>query len=616
MWYHYARLTGRAGEGSGGRAAGASSIKEDDIMRVSKLFGETLREAPADVELKSHEALLRGGYARMLAAGIFSYLPLAHRSLKKIENILREEMNRIGGQELTMPVVHPADIWKRTGRWDAIDEVLLRFRDRWDRDMALALTHEEVVASLAATEIKSYRQLPCLVYQLQTKFRDEVRPRGGLIRTREFVMKDSYSLDRDEAGMLKQYEAHYKAYLRMFARAGLPVTVVKSDVGLMGGSVAHEYMYVTPIGEDTLAICDACGYVANAEVAKFRVEPIDGGELKPLEKVSTPGVTSIESVAGFLGVEKTKIAKAVFFMAGFGPDAPEKLVFAIVRGDMEVNFTGLKNLTKAATLRPAREEEISAAGAVAGFASPVGIKKGAAMIIVDELVARSANLVCGANEADHHLLNSNCGRDYEPDVTAQIAIVYEGAGCPECGAALRVANGVEVGNIFQLGTKYSNALGAQFVDEDGEMKPVIMGSYGIGVGRLLACLAEKYNDEFGLALPVSVAPFEALITAVSKNADTKALAEKYYGILTDAGIETLFDDRDASPGVKFADCDLRGIPMRIIISDRSLKAGGAEFKLRTEKESRIVPLENLADEVSGTLRSMKQALLDAADAVG
>ncbi|MDL1886142.1 proline--tRNA ligase, partial [Anaerolineae bacterium CFX8] len=400
---------------------------------MSQLFSQTLREAPGDAEIASHQLLLRAGFIRPLAAGIFSYLPLARRALTKIENIVREEMDAIGGQEITMPVVHPADIWKETGRWQAIGPEMGRFQDRAGRDMVLAMTHEEVVGDLVRKEIRSYRQLPALLYHIQTKWRDEPRSRAGLIRVREFTMKDSYSLDADWDGLDKQYRAHYTAYFRIYNRCGLDVIAVKSDTGMMGGRLAHEFMYLTPIGEDTLLVCDGCGYAANREVARFKKPELPHEVPLPLEKVPTPGTTTIESLAKFLELPAAKTAKAVFMMAAVsesGQDT-EKFVLAIVRGDMEANETKLANAVKAKAMRPATEDEIRAAGAVPGYGSPVGVKN--ALVVVDDLIPMSPNLVGGANEEGYHFLNVTYGRDYSADVVADIAAAREGDACPECG---------------------------------------------------------------------------------------------------------------------------------------------------------------------------------------
>ncbi len=582
-------------------------------VRVSHLFGATLRDAPADADIESHALLLRAGYVRQLAAGIFSYLPLAWRSLRKIDQILREEMDRIGGQELNMPVVHPAELWQATGRWYEIDETMARFQDRRGRDMLLAMTHEEVVARLAATEIRSYRQLPALVYHIQTKFRDELRSRGGLIRVREFQMKDSYSLDRDSDGLTLQYDAHYEAYRRIGARVGLSLLPVLSDVGMMGGAVAHEFMYVTSIGEDSLAVCPGCGYAANRDVARFDLRPQREEEPLPLDKVHTPGAKTIAEVCDMLGVDPNHTGKMVFYVGTFpgdpaAPDAPRptRLVACVVRGDMEVNPIQVQNLIGAIELRPAHEEEILEAGMVPGAASPIGVDADAGLVLVDEWVAATPNLVLGANESDYHLRNVCCGRDYEPEAVGPIAAAFEGAPCTECGTGLEMVRGVEVGNIFQLGTKYSEGLEAFFTDEDGSEKPIHMGSYGIGLGRLLACVAEEYRDERGLRLPISVAPYQVNLVSLARSTDGLEAAERVFTELVGAGFEVLYDDRDdASAGVKLNDADLRGIPLRVVIGERSLERGGAELKRRSDDEARIVALERLIPEIRAEIEALE-----------
>ncbi len=439
-------------------------------MRMSKLFSQTMRENPSEAEIPSHQLLLRAGFIRQLAAGIFSYLPLGRRSLTKIENIIRQEMDAIDGQEVTMPVVHPAEIWQETGRWYEIDAEMGRFKDRTGRDMVLAMTHEEVVADLVRKEVHSYRQLPMMIYHIQTKWRDDPRPRAGLIRVREFTMKDSYTLDADMEGLDAQYRAHYQAYFNIFHRCGLPVIAVASDVGMMGGSMAHEYMYLTPVGEDTIMICDSCGYASNRQIAVFRKPPTKQEDLLPVEKVATPDAKTIEDLADFLEIPQSKTAKAVFFTAKLtdGDESREQFVFAVVRGDMELNETKLMNAIKAVELRPATEAEIVAAGAVPGYASPVGLKQ--ALVVVDDIIPDSPNLVAGANEDGYHLRNVNYKRDYEADIVMDIAAAREGDACPKCDGTLTAARGVEVGNIFKLGTRYTEALGAYYLDAEGEFE--------------------------------------------------------------------------------------------------------------------------------------------------
>lgn len=569
---------------------------------MSQLFSQTLREPPADAEVASHQLLARAGYVRQLGAGIFSLLPLGLRAVDRIERILREEMDAIGGQELSLPVVHPADIWRSSGRYQSVGPEMTRFRDREGRDLVLAMTHEEVVADLAQHLVRSWRDLPRLVYQVQTKWRDDPRPRAGLIRVREFTMKDSYSLDADWEGLEAQYRAHQTAYSRIFRRCGLPVMSVRSDVGMMGGRTAHEYIYVTPIGEDTLLVCPepGCGYTANRQVARFRAPVVDGGPPRPARKVATPGASTIKDLAALLGVTTDRTAKAVFFMS------PERLVFAVVRGDLEVNETKLAHAAGVSELRPALDAEIRAAGAVPGFASPVGIPRGHpanALVIVDESAAATTNLVAGANEEGYHLMDTCAGRDYEADKVADIAAAAEGSACPDCGQPMRAVRGVEVGNIFQLGTRFSDAAGVSYLDREGKPRPVVMGSYGIGVGRLLACIAEEHRDERGLALPVSVAPFPVHLVVVPGQAATAA-AEGIYEALGAGGTEVLYDDREERAGVKFMDADLIGAPLRITVGDKGLARGGVELKHRRRADVEFVPLDVLAKRVQEEIASL------------
>ena len=570
-------------------------------MRMSHLFGETLREVPADAEVRSHQLLVRAGFIRQIAAGIFSYLPLGQRTADKIEQILREEINAIGGQEMDMPIIHPATLWQETNRWYEIGTELGRFLDKNERDMVLALSHEEVVADLARRAIQSYRQLPVIIYHIQTKWRDDPRPRAGLIRAREFVMKDSYSLDRDDEGLDRQYRDHYQAYFNIFNRCALPTIAVESDVGMMGGTGAHEFMYLTPIGEDTLLLCDECGYKANRHIATFQKPAGETEEMKPVQKVATPGTKTIQDLADFLDIPSSKTAKAVFMVATLSQNGEdvERLLFAILRGDMDLSETKLANAVKAKALRPAHDEEIGAVGAVPGYASPVGID--GALVVVDDMVPRAPNLVAGANEEGYHLRNVNYGRDYEADVVTDIAAAQEGDPCPQCGAAMRTARGVEVGNIFKLGTHYSEPMGATYADEEGEQRPIVMGSYGIGVGRLLACIAEEHNDEYGLIWPISVAPYEVHLLSLRGG---EKIAKELYGRLCAAGVEVLYDDRDESPGVKFNDADLIGAPIRLTVGQRSLEQGGVELKLRHEQEREVVPLPEAVDRVQATREAL------------
>ena len=597
-------------------------------MRLSQLFGQTLREAPAEADIPSHQLLVRAGFIRQLAAGIFSYLPLARRSLSKIENIMREEINAIGGQEITMPVVHPAELWQESDRWYLVGSEMGRFKDKNSRDMVLAMTHEEVVADLVRREIHSYRQLPRLIYHIQTKWRDDPRPRAGLIRVREFTMKDSYSLDSDWEGLDKQYRLHYQAYFNIFHLCGLEVIAVKSDVGMMGGKLAHEYMYLTPIGEDTLLLCDACGYAANRQIARFRKPSPDAEQPLPLEKVATPETKTIAALAEFLDIPQSRTAKAVFMVAKIleGQAATNKLVFAILRGDMELNETKLANALIASELRPAHDEEIASVGAVPGYASPVGIPLDAVgrsehtplplVVVVDDLILQAPNLVAGANEEGFHLLNVNYGRDYQAHIVADIAAAQDGDNCPECGGVLHAVRGVEVGNIFKLGTRFSEPMGCFYTDKDGVERPVVMGSYGIGSGRLLACVAEEHHDDEGLIWPATVAPYQVhLIALAGKGSDrVQKEAEALYDELMAAGIEVLFDDREESPGVKFNDADLIGLPVRLTVSERAFQQGGVEFKRRDRAEKSIVPraevVEGVKAEIAVLLMEIREKVVE------
>jgi prolyl-tRNA synthetase len=580
---------------------------------MSQLFSQTLREAPADAQSEGFALLVRAGFIRQIAAGIFTILPLGLRAIRKIETILRDEMNAIGGQELSMPVVLPADLWKETGRWSSVGAELARLKDRNERDLVLAMTHEEAVGDLVRREIQSYKQLPRLIYHIQTKFRDDPRPRAGLIRVREFTMKDSYSLDSSWEGLDSQYRAHFQAYFNIFRRCGVPAIAVKADTGMMGGHLAHEYMYLNAIGEDTIIICPQCGYTANRQVATTR-KPVPAAEERlPLEKVHTPGMKTIADLAKYLQIPESRTAKAVFMIAAVPADntLSDRLVMAIVRGDMELNETKLSNAVNAKELRPATEEEILASGAVPGFASPYGLQD--VLVVVDELVSVSPNVVAGANQVDYHMKNVNYGRDFTTPHVADITAAGAGDACPDCGSALQAERGVEVGNIFKLGTWFSQALGCTFQDENGENQLVIMGSYGIGLGRLLGCAAEEHHDANGLTWPVSIAPFSVhLVLLPGKNNPLpKESADWLFDQLQTAGIDVLYDDREDSPGVKFNDADLIGIPVRLTVSARSLEAGGVEVKLRSQSTREVIPLESVIEHSRQIMNQLHQELLAA-----
>ena len=556
-------------------------------MRLSQLFFASLRDDPAEAEMPSHRLLLRAGYLRQLGSGIYSLLPLGKRVSDRVEQIIREEINAIGGQEMEMPVVHPAEVWKESGRYQKIGPELVRFKDRGERDMVLAMTHEEVVALLLRDIVQSYRQLPKIVYHFQTKFRDEPRSRGGLIRVREFVMKDSYSCDLDDAGLDESYRKHWAAYEAIFKRLGLEAIVVGADVGIMGGTGAHEFMVLNRFGEDTLVLCDNCGFADNQQIASIGKPDPEPEDLLPMEDVETPNATTIEALATSLAIPKSKTAKAAFFVTG-----DDRFVVAIVRGDYDVNETKLVNTVKARRgLRPASVEEIKARGMEAGYGSPLGAKD--AVVVVDELVVRSPNLVAGANRVGWHVKNVNVPRDYQPDHIAEITNAREGDPCPKCGSPVKLRTAIEVGNIFKLGTDFTNAFGSLYLGEDGERHPIVMGSYGIGLGRNVACIVEAHHDEKGIAWPDEVAPYPAHLVTIGGAREARVLevAERLHEVAEEAGREILYDDREESPGVKFTDAELLGMPWIITVSPRSLAAGGVELTRRETGERTNISLE-------------------------
>ena len=565
-------------------------------MRLSKFLFQTHREPQGDAELVSHQLLLRAGLVRQVASGIFAYLPLGQRVKSRIEGIVREEMDAIGGQEVTMPVVQPADLWRESGRWQQIGSDMARLKDRNDRDLCLAMTHEEVVTSLIRDVVRSYRQLPCLLYQVQTKFRDEPRPRGGLIRVREFTMKDGYSFHVDSEDLDTWYEKVFQAYGNIFRRCGLEAVAVSSDPGMMGGSDAHEFIELTPSGEDTILSCGSCGYRANRQVARFEKEPPASEEPLPVEEIHTPGTATIDDLARFLDVPKTKTAKALFLVATVAGEqgmTEERFVFAVLRGDMELGETKLANAVGALQLRPAMPEEIRAVGAEPGFGSPLGIDRSRVMLVADDLIPACYNLVAGANRIDYHIANVNYGRDYEADLVADIAAAGGGGACPSCGGVLRADQGIEVGNIFKLGDKYSTTMDAHYLDRQNISRPIVMGCYGIGIDRLLASIVERCHDDNGICWPVSVAPFQVILVDLS-GGDTHItdVAESVYGNLISAGLEVLYDDRDDRAGVKFNDADLMGIPVRLTVGKRGIGKGVAELKVRRTGLMNEVPLGN------------------------
>lgn len=560
-------------------------------MRMSQLFGNTLRENPADAEMPSHQLLMRAGMIRPLAAGIYSYLPLGWRVLRKIEAVMRQEMEAVGAQDMMMPVVHPAELWQATGRWQSMRLNMGRLRDRAGRDLVLAMTHEEVVADLARHEIQSYRQLPRLIFHIQTKFRDEPRPRGGLVRVREFTMKDAYSLDADSEGLDAAYQRMCQSYINIFRRCGLKTLAVQADVGQMGGAASQEFMALNKYGEDSLILCPACGYAANAERATFAKPEVARPPEGDVQAIATPGCKTIADVAAFVGVPKRQTLKAVFYVTIDG-----EFIFAVIRGDLDVNETKLRNLLGGVEFGPATDAEISAVGAVPGYASPRGLT--GVRVIADDSVRLGGNFVAGANREGYHLLNVNYPRDFEAEIEGDFALARAGDACPTCGAALTKARGIELGHLFKLGTRYSEALGATYLDADGQARPIVMGSYGIGTGRLMAVVVEQHHDEHGIIWPVEIAPYHVHLVNLGRDADeTTQAAETIYADLQAQGIEVLYDDRNERAGVKFNDADLIGVPVRVTVGHRGLAQGGVEVKRRDAGERAIVPLDTLTDEI-------------------
>ncbi|MDD2716139.1 MAG: proline--tRNA ligase [Candidatus Wallbacteria bacterium] len=556
-------------------------------MRMSQLVGKRYKERPNEASLESHAFLLRGGYIRQLANGIFSLLPPGVRVVSKIEGIIREEMNRINGQEVQMPVVQTKNLWDESGRYTEIDETLVRFNDRNGQELVLAMTHEEAVLHLFRNEVTSYRDLPFMVYQIQTKFRDEIRSRGGLIRVREFTMKDGYSFHRTQEDLERYYTECMKAYRRIFARVGIPEAVmVRSDSGFMGGKIAHEFMLLTEVGEDSLVYCSKCGTYANAEVAEVKIEPyveIQEG----LQKVHTPSTATIEEVAEFLKITPKQTAKVVFYES----DINGKPVMAVIRGDLEINEAKLEHFIGVMPQK-ACEKSIERTGAVPGFASPLGLSHMNVRVLIDHSIRTSSNLVCGANERDYHYLNFNLERDLPGTTTIDIARVREGDHC-QCGGKIELKRGIELGNIFQLGTKYTGKMGMRYLDENGQEGTPIMGCYGIGIGRLMASVIEARRDENGPIWPISIAPWQVHINAVKiTDKEVADAAEELYSDLQDAGIEVLYDDRNERPGVQFAEADLLGTPFRFIVAEKNLKNHEVEWKCRETGETGKVLLEN------------------------
>ncbi len=549
-------------------------------MRFSRYFLPTLREDPAEAEVISHKLMLRAGMIRRLASGIYSYLPLGLRALRKVENIVREEMDRAGALEVLLPLVQPSNIWQESGRWDKYGKELLRFKDRKDQGFCLGPTHEEVITDVIRREVRSYRDLPLILYQIATKFRDEIRPRFGLMRGREFIMKDAYSFDTDEEGLDRSYRAMYKAYERIFNRCGLRFKAVLADTGAIGGYESHEFMVLADTGEDVVVSCPTCGYAANLELAEGLIEYRYPEEKeKRLEKVATPQVKRVGDVSVFLGIPASKLVKTLLYIVDGRP------VVALLRGDHELNEVKLRKALGAKSLVMADAETVEGlTGAPVGFAGPIGLSR--VKIVADHAVRDLKNFVVGANEADAHYINVNHPRDFKIDAFFDLRNVTEGDRCPRCRSSLTFTRGIEVGHVFKLGTKYSQALGATFLDETGKERPIIMGCYGIGVSRTVAAAIEQNHDQDGIVWPTSIAPFHvALLTLDTRETSLMEASEQLYIALTEGGLEVLWDDRDERPGVKFKDADLIGLPFKVVVGKRFKREGKIEIKHRATGET-------------------------------
>lgn len=555
-------------------------------MRVSKLYAPTLREVPAEAEVVSHQLMLRAGFMRKAAGGIYTYLPLAWRVLKKIERIVREEMDAKGSQELLMPIVQSAEIWQESGRWDVYGAEMFRLQDRHNRCFCLGPTHEEMVTTLIRGDVRSYRQLPLSVYQIQNKYRDERRPRFGLMRGREFIMKDAYSFDRDEAGLDKSYQDMYDAYTNIFTRCGLNFRPVEADSGAIGGSGSHEFMVIADSGEAEIVFCTSCDYAANVE--KAELFPLEAQEEAMLtkEEVVTPDCKTIADVCAYLKLPVDHSVKAVAYNSEKG------LILCFVRGDHEVNEIKVINTCGVIDLEMATEEQLAAAGTVGGYMGPVGIDNKKVIVVVDATVMKMHNVCCGANKEGYHFINVNPGRDFTPTYVADIRLIQEGDPCPHCGGEVSKARGIEVGQVFKLFTKYSSALKATYLDENGKEQPMVMGCYGVGVSRTMAAAIEQNYDDNGIIWPIEIAPYHVLVVAVNtKDEASAAKAEEIYMQLKKVGLETVIDDRNERPGVKFKDADLIGYPLRVVVGPKTLTEGKLEVKIRKTGEIRYLPLD-------------------------
>jgi prolyl-tRNA synthetase len=556
-------------------------------MRWSNSFIPTIKEDPQDAEAVSHKLMVRAGLIRRLTAGAYIYLPMGYRILRKASEIVREEMDRSGAVELLMPAIQPPELWKKTGRYEDIGEVMIKYNDRHGREMALGPTHEEVVTDLVSKEIRSYKDLPLTLYQIQTKFRDEVRPRFGIVRSCEFIMKDAYSFDRDAESMEKSYKKMYDAYCRIFERCGLPYVAVEADPGLMGGTVSHEFMIPSEIGEDRIVMCVKCGYAASTEVAKvaYKESEAPADVSKNMEKISTPGVSTVEDVSSSLKIKPSDVIKTLIYVADGQPLA------VLVRGDHEANEAKIKNMTGAKALELAGEKKVKeVTGADTGFSGPVGLS---IKIYGDNSVKDMSNAVTGANSKDNHFINVVPGRDFKVDVWADIRAITVNDVCPRCGGAIEMKSAIEIGHTFKLGTKYSSPLGATYVDENGKEQTIVMGCYGIGINRILASLVETSHDKDGIIWPISLSPAEVVIIPIKMDdKEVVSKGEEVYEALKTSGIEAVLDDRERSAGIKFKDADLIGFPVQVVIGKKSLAENKIEVKRRATRSVELIPAED------------------------
>ena len=566
-------------------------------MRASQLYAPTLRETPAEAEIVSHQLMLRAGLIRKAAGGFYTYLPLAWRVLKKIKAIIREEMDAKNGQELLMPIMQPAELWKETGRWDVYGDEMFRLKDRHNRDFCLGPTHEEMITTVVKTDVRSYRQLPLTLYQIQNKYRDEIRPRFGLMRGREFIMKDAYSFDRDEEGLNTSYMNMHDAYSQVFKRCGLACRPVEADTGAIGGSGSHEFMVIAEAGEAAIVYCSECDYAANVEKAELLPVLMNAEEAQQVTIVDTPDAKSIAEVTQFLYISPEKLIKSMAYQTEKG------IVLALVRGDHEVNEVKLKNELDCISLEMASEDAVQSIGSHGGFLGPSGLK--GVTIIADSTVMNMTNAVCGANEKDKHLTGINPGRDFVPTKVVDLRLMQENDPCPRCGKAVKTARGIEVGHIFKLRTKYSTDLKAVFLDDNGREKPMVMGCYGIGVTRTMAASIEQNHDKDGIIWPVPLAPYHAIIVPISvKDEAQMELATKIYQALNKAGIETVLDDRNERPGVKFKDADLIGYPLKITVGPKTISENLLEVKPRRTGETVLVSMETYIHDITSILQKL------------